>query len=80
MKEKLIELLGLDAKATDEQILAEVASLKSIAASKQTADAADKEITTLIRKSDGALNREGAKMVIKGRKAAAAEKAKAEKK
>lgn len=79
MKEKLIELLGLKTDATDEQVIAGVSSLKSIAASRQTPEAAEKEITTLVTRSGGALNREGAKMVIRDRKAAAA-KAKESKK
>ena len=80
MKDKLIELLGLKADATDEQIIGEVSTLKSIAASKANVEANEREITQVIQRSGGALNRQGAEMVLKNRKAAAAEAEKSEKK
>lgn len=80
MKEKLIELLGLKADATEEQIVAEVSTLKSVAASKANVEANEREITQVIQKSGGALNRQGAEMVIKNRRSAAAEAKKAESK
>jgi len=78
MKEKLIELLGLKADATDEQIIGEVSTLKSIAASKANVEANERETQVVIQRSGGALNRQGAEMVIKNRRAAAAESKKAE--
>lgn len=71
MKEKLIELLGLKADASDDAVVAAVAKLQSAAAMQSAKDAGEKEITSLIQKSGGALNRQSAIQVLNDRKARA---------
>ncbi len=64
MKEQLIEILGLDATATDEVVIAAVAQLKKEADAKAVTNAREKKIQKKITESGGALNREQAALAI----------------
>ena len=72
MKEKLIELLGLDAKSTEEQIVAAVANLAKASATNAAAASKENEIRALIAESGNALSRDAAVQVLADRKAHAA--------
>lgn len=80
MKEKLIELLGLDAKASEERILQAVAALQSKAAAETDAAKADKAIRALVAESGNALSYDDAKKVLADRAAHAQRTAPAAKK
>lgn len=80
MKEQLIEILGLDSKAEEKDIVKAVQALKAAADTRSAKDAGEKEITDLIQRSGGALNRDGAKMVLKDRRTHAAKQAEEAKK
>ena len=67
MKEKLIELLGLKAEATDDAVIAAVVELRREAAAESDAKKEETAIRTLIRESGGALSREAAKQVLTDR-------------
>lgn len=64
MKEQLITILGLDAAATDEQVIAAVAELKKDADAKAVTNAREKKIQKKITDSGNALNREQAALAI----------------
>jgi hypothetical protein len=64
MKEKLIEILGLKADATDQQILDSVELLKMEADAKAETNGREKKIRAKIAESGGALSREQASMAI----------------
>lgn len=78
MNEQLIEILGLDEKASDKDIVTAVKALKAKADAQNVKESGDREITELVQKSGGALNRASAQMVIKDRKSHAARQKKAE--
>ena len=60
MKEKLIEILGLDAKATDEQVVEAVQGLLDKDKAKAITEGRERAIQKKIAESGGALNRENA--------------------
>ena len=64
MNEKLINILGLDASATEEQIVAAVTELAQAAKAKAVTNAREKKIQKKMTESGGALNREQAEMAI----------------
>jgi hypothetical protein len=72
MNEELIKILELDAKASEKDIVTAVKALKAKADAASTKAGAEKEISDLITKSGGALNRESASMVLRDRKSHAA--------
>jgi|GEM_PF-3856624 len=64
MNEKLIQILGLPANASEDLIVSTVAELKEEAAAKATTNQREKRIRSKIAESGGALNREQAIMAI----------------
>jgi hypothetical protein len=68
MNEELIQILGLPEGSDDKAIIAAAKALKKTADTQSNKDAGEKEITELIQKSGGALNRTSASMVLKDRK------------
>jgi len=80
MKEQLIQILGLDPKASDADVISAVSGLKSRLSEASVLAAGEKEIRALIAESGNALSRDAAVQVLADRKAhAAAQKAKAKK-
>lgn len=64
MKEKLIEILGLGADATEAQIISAVSKLKEASEVREVSDSRERQIQRKIAESGGALNREGAIMAL----------------
>ena len=67
MKEKLIELLGLKADASDDAVVAAVQSLQRDAAAESDAKKQDAAIRALVNESHGALSYAAAKQVLADR-------------
>lgn len=68
MKEKLIEILGLTPDASDEAVIAAVTSLETVNAVRLQTQAEQEEINKIVRESCGALNQDGAKLVLAHRR------------
>jgi len=71
MKEQLIDILGLESAATDEQVVAAVTELKDTEKAAALAAAGEKEIRALMAESGNALSRDAAMQVLASRKEAA---------
>jgi hypothetical protein len=72
MNDKLIKLLGLDPKSTEDQILAAVKALVKTADAAQAADKTAAELNRLVGASAGALDHARAATVLQHREAFAA--------